>query len=109
MEGLGTCRGVGGKPDWRIWEAGGGGAMKTWWASMVESLEAAKELEVRENHNGKAAWDSLSSHSHRIGEEKGQGGEGQGQSLDIESFDSGVKGTAGKATGTSGGAGLEEG
>lgn len=109
MEGLGTCRGVGGKPDWRIWEAGAGGTMKTWWASMLESIEAAKELEVRENRNEKAAWDPLSSHPHRMVEEKGEGGEGQRQSLDVESFDSRVKGTAGKATGTSGQAGLEEG
>ena len=109
LEGLGTCREVGGKPDWRIWEAGAGGTMKTRWASLLESIEAAKELEVRENHNEKAAWNPLSSHPHRMAEEKGEGGEGQGQSLDIERFDSGVKGTAGKATGTSGRAGLEEG
>lgn len=83
--------------------------MKTRWASLLESIEAAKELEVRENHNEKAAWNPLSSHPHRMAEEKGEGGEGQGQSLDIERFDSGVKGTAGKATGTSGRAGLEEG
>lgn len=36
------------------------------------------------------------------GEGRGEGGEGQGPSLDIESFDSEVKGTAGKAMGTSG-------
>lgn len=33
--------------------------MKTWWASMLESIEADKELEMRENCSEKAAWDPL--------------------------------------------------
>lgn len=70
LEGLGTFRGVGGKPTWRICEAGAGGTMKTWWASVLESVEAAKELEVRENSSEKAAWDPLRSRPHRVGEEK---------------------------------------
>lgn len=73
---------------------------------MVESVGAAEERGPREKTGvERQPGDPLSSCPGQTGEWGRaiwrQWG-GQGQSLDIERFDSGVKGTAVKATGTSG-------